>query len=109
MGVVDSDYGIIATEREENVYYYVKWSPLSKAERWDINAKVPAVAGIFEIYWMDDEKKLRMYNIGQTHYGGLRSELRRLTDPDLCTDPQVKNFLKIKKYITVMPPQTPPK
>jgi hypothetical protein len=97
MGVADSEYGIIATEKEENVYYFVKWSPLSKAERWEINAKVPAVAGIFEIYWMDENKKLRMYNIGQTHYGGLRSELRRLTDPELCIDPEVRKLLEEKE------------
>jgi hypothetical protein len=97
MGVADSDYGIIATEKEENVYYYDKLSPLSKAERRDINSKFTDVAGIFEIYWMDENKKLRMYNIGQTHYGGLRSELRRLTDPELCIDPEVKKLLEEKE------------
>jgi hypothetical protein len=91
------DYGILATEKDENVYYFVNWSPLSKAERWDINAKVPAVAGLFEIYWMDETKHLRMYNVGQTHYGGLRSELRRLTDPDLTVDPEIKKLLEQKE------------
>lgn len=78
----------------DNVYYYVNWSPLTVADRWEINAKVPSVAGIFEIYWMDENKRLRLFNLGQTHYGGLRSELRRLTDPDLCGDAKTKAILE---------------
>jgi len=79
-------YEITSIKKNDDVYYTVNWSPLAVADRWDINAKVPSVAGIYEIYWMDENKRLRMFNVGQTHYGGLRSELRRLTDPDLCWD-----------------------
>ena len=43
-------YGISAQEKGDSVYYYVQWSPLSLAERWEINAKVPAVGGVYEIY-----------------------------------------------------------
>jgi len=77
--------GITAMEKEGNVYYYVDWSPLAAADRYEINSKVPSVAGIFEIYWMDESKRLRMFVVGQTNYGGLRSEIRRITDPELCT------------------------
>ena len=94
------DYGITTLKKKgenQDIYYYVNWSPLSKADRWEINAKVPAVAGIFEIYWVDDTKHLRMYNVGQTYYGGLRSEIRRLTDPELCADPQARAFLENKE------------
>jgi hypothetical protein len=88
------DYGISAKEKGQDVYFFVNWSPLAKADRWEINAKVPAVAGIYEIYWMDDHNHLRMLSVGQTHYGGLRSELRRLTDPELITDPKAKKILE---------------
>jgi hypothetical protein len=88
------EYGITAQEKERNVYYFVKWSPLAVADRYDIIYKVPSVAGIFEIYWMDETKRLRMFFVGQTNYGGLRSEIRRLTDPELC-----KNNLKIQKIL----------
>ena len=92
------EYGIaVAKEKDGDVYYYVNWSPLSIAERWDINAKVPAVSGIFEIYWMDETKHLRLYNVGRTHYGGLRSELRRLTDPELTCDLKTKKLLEEKE------------
>jgi hypothetical protein len=88
------DYGITAQEKGQDVYYFIHWSPLSVAERWTINAKVPAVAGIYEIYWMDDHDHLRMLSVGNTHYGGLRSELRRLTDPELTTDAKAKKVLE---------------
>jgi hypothetical protein len=88
------DFGVSAQEKGENVYYDVQWSPLALAERWTINAKVPAIAGIYEIYWMDDHEHLRMLSVGNTHYGGLRSELRRLTDPELTLDPKTRKILE---------------
>jgi hypothetical protein len=88
------DYGITAREKGENGYYFVNWSPLELAERWTISAKVPAVAGIYEIYRMDDHNHLRMLSVGQTHYGGLRSELRRLTDPELAPEESLRNILE---------------
>ena len=88
------EYGIISQVRGDAVYYQLSWSPLFKADRWAINAKVPAMAGIYEIYWMDDYKKLRMLSVGDTHYGGLRSELRRLTDPELMSDPKIVKILE---------------
>jgi hypothetical protein len=88
------DYGITAQEKGEDVHYSIRWSPLEIADRWAINAKVPAVGGVYEIYWMDDHDHLRMLMVGQTHYGGLRTEIRRLTDPELMTDPKAKNILE---------------
>jgi hypothetical protein len=88
------DYGIKAQEKGKEVHYIIHWSPLELAERWAINAKVPAVAGGYEIYWMDDHEHLRMFAVGQTHYGGLRSELRRLTDPELISDAKAKKILE---------------
>jgi hypothetical protein len=93
------EYGIttVGKETESIIHYFVQWSPLAKAERWDINAKVPSVAGVFEIYWMDETKHLRMFHVGLTHYGGLRSEIRRLTDPELYTDLKIREFLEDKE------------
>jgi hypothetical protein len=87
------EYGINALEKGKDVFYYINWSPLSRADRWTINAKVPSVAGIYEIYWMDDHQHLRLFSVGDTHYGGLRSELRRLTDPELVDDQKAKKIL----------------
>jgi len=88
------DFGISAQEKGDEVYYSIQWSPLALAERWIINSKVPAVAGIYELYWMDDHNHLRILMIGDTHYGGLRSEIRRLTDPELTHDPKTRVTLE---------------
>jgi len=88
------DYGITVKEKDDSVYYSVQWSPLTLAERWTINSKVPSVAGIYEIYWMDDHNHLRMLAVGDTHFGGLRTELRRLTDPELTLDPKAREILE---------------
>ncbi|MDR2143041.1 MAG: hypothetical protein LBP29_01570 [Treponema sp.] len=88
------DYGVQVREKGKDVHYFIKWSPLAIAERWTINAKVPSVAGIYEIYWMDDHEHLRMLTVGRTHYGGLRTEIRRLTDPELTDDVSAKKILE---------------
>jgi hypothetical protein len=88
------EYGITSMEKKGDIHYFVNWSPLAIADRWEINAKVPSVAGIYEIYWMDETKRLRMLNVGLTHYGGLRSELRRLTDPELSDNIKTKDILE---------------
>jgi hypothetical protein len=88
------DYGIVAREKGPDVHYFIQWSPLSTAERWTINAKVPSMAGVYEIYWMDDHGHLRLLSVGNTHYGGLRSEIRRLTDPELIDDARAKKILE---------------
>ena len=87
-------YGISAQDKGDEVYYIIQWSPLTLADRWTINSSVPAVAGVYEIYWMDDHDHLRMLTVGDTHYGGLRSELRRLTDPELTLNPKVREILE---------------
>ena len=88
------DLGIRIQEKDECAYFFINWSSLALAERWTINSKVPAIAGIYEIYWMDDHKHLRMLSVGNTHYGGLRSEIRRLTDSELALDPKIRETLE---------------
>ena len=90
--------GITGKEKNRDVYYFVNWSPLSKADRYEIITKVPSVAGIFEIYWMDEKSRLRLFFLEKTNYGGLRSEIRRVTDPELCkTDEKKRKILEEKE------------
>jgi len=90
--------GITVSEKNENAYYFVQWSALSKADRYEIITKVPSLAGVFEIYWMDESNHLRLFFVGKTDYGGLRSELRRITDPELCKDNEkMKKILEEKE------------
>jgi hypothetical protein len=88
------EYGVRAMEKGRDIHYFINWSPLVIADRWTINAKVPSVAGIYEIYWMDDHEHLRMLTVGRTHYGGLRTEIRRLTDPELTDNASAKKTIE---------------
>ena len=91
-------YDITSVEKKEDVYYFVNWSPLTKADKYSIITKVPAMAGIFEIYWMDESKRLRLFVVGKANYSGLRAELRRITDPELCiNDEKAKKILEEKE------------
>jgi hypothetical protein len=92
--IMGMDPGITLKEKGEEAYYNVQWSPLAIADRWAISSSVPSVAGIYEIYWMDDRKHLRMFAVGNTVYGGLRSELRRLTDSELATNENSRRILE---------------
>jgi len=90
--------GITIREKDGDAYYSVNWSLLSIADKYTIIKKVPAVAGIYEIYWMDETKHLRLFIIDKTVYGGLRSEIRRITDPELCkSDEKGRKILEEKK------------
>jgi hypothetical protein len=43
---------------------------------------------------MDERRHLRMLSVGDTRYGGLRTELRRLTDPELTARGPVRRILE---------------
>ncbi len=77
---------IFARQRGKEIHYTVNWSALCKADRWSIAKCVPAVGGVYELYWMDERRALRLHRIGSARYGGLRSELRRLTDSELIVN-----------------------
>ncbi len=86
--------GILARSNGKNAYYQVAWSALRTADRWEIAKTVPAVGGVYEIYWMDERKHLRMLTIASARFGGLRSEIRRFTDPELVDDPKTAAVLE---------------
>lgn len=79
------------------VFYTVRWSPLVPVDKYTIIKAVPAVAGIFELYYQDQYKKLVRFYIAKVWIGGLRSTLRRLTDPLLNEDPKWRDVLETKK------------
>ncbi|MFQ3547192.1 MAG: hypothetical protein SNJ56_02550 [Termitinemataceae bacterium] len=88
---------ITSIKKGKDVFFSIHWSTLISADRWTIAKTVPAVGGVYELYWMDDHKHLRLLTIGSAQYGGLRSEIRRLTDPELVENPEVIHILLDKK------------
>lgn len=79
--------------KDSDAYYEIYWSALKKAEKYDINATVPAESGIFQLYYMDDNKRLNLMYISRIWFGGLRSTIRKMTDSVLESDPKWKSIL----------------
>ena len=78
---------------EGNAYYTVSWSPILKADRHQIIGSVPAVAGLFELYYLDDSGGLNLFHLGNAWYGGLRSWIRAATDPSVEINPGRRRIL----------------
>lgn len=88
------DCGIIRQQRDRHAVFEVRWSALRSADRWTIAKTVPAMGGVFELYWMDERKKLRLLRIADGRYGGMRSEIRRFIDPELEEDQRIRGILE---------------
>lgn len=74
---------ILKTVKRENVYYTLNWSRLMEADKYSVNKGTPAMAGIIELYFLDEYKKLRILRREHVWYGGVRSRLREAVDPTL--------------------------
>lgn len=77
---------ILRSIDDEEVYYSVYWSRLAEADKYQIIGSVPAEPGMYELYYMDNNDRLRLMIVSLVWYGGLRSRLRKMTDPTLTTD-----------------------
>lgn len=88
--------GIEKKIKGKNVYYTIAWSHLRLAEKYSIARGVPAMGGIVEIYYMDEQKKLNLICVLRSWYGGIRSLLRESTDPLLEKDDKRREI--ITKY-----------
>ena len=82
--------------KDEEVFYTVKWSPLTKVDKFEIIKKVPSVAGIYELFYENEKKNIIPFFMAWVWYGGLRISLRETTDPILVEDPKRKEVLENK-------------
>lgn len=80
--------------RANRAYYTIRWSPLRKAEKYDIQKTVPAMSGLYELYYRGRDGRLRLFHYGKAWLGGLRAVIREFTDPDLMKDrPDLRQVL----------------
>jgi hypothetical protein len=79
-------YTIQGSEKAGDGYFIVRWSPIAKADKYDIVTKVPALGGIAELYFRDRQGKLNLFCLQRSWYGGVRSMLRERSDPELEKD-----------------------
>jgi len=81
------DYTIRLSAQDDDGYFTVHWSPITKADKYEIATRVPAIGGIAELYYMDEKGKLNLFCLQRSWYGGLRSMLRERCDPVIEKDP----------------------
>jgi hypothetical protein len=93
-GLESIDYTITKEEDGDTAYFTVRWSRLAKGDKYQIVRSVPSEAGIFELYYMDEKKKLCLFHVGKSWYGGLRNEIRIRTDAELEKDPRRQTILE---------------
>ncbi len=97
---MDTDAVIRKTEEGPSAYFTIKWSKIRKADKYDIHKAVPAMGGMCELYYKDKEGKLNLFCVSRSWYGGLRSNIRELTDPLIEKDPhRLKILLEHKDEI----------
>jgi hypothetical protein len=81
--------------KDEVAYYTVFWSSIKRVDKYDIQRTVPAMAGIFELFYRGDDRKLHLFYYGKAWLGGLRAVIREMTDPILMKDrPDIQDILK---------------
>ena len=80
--------------RGARAYFRVEWSPLLPVSRWEINAAVPSVSGIWELYHLVNARVPRILKLGRAWYGGLRNEIRAESDPTLPQNTKVRDVLE---------------
>jgi hypothetical protein len=87
------DNQVARFEQNNDVYFTINWSHLKKTDRFEIIRQVPALAGIYEIYFMDKYKKLNRLAVSYCWYNSLRNTLREKADSTLEADPKRKYIL----------------
>jgi hypothetical protein len=92
-GLESIDYTITKEEDGETAYFTVRWSNLRKADKYDIAKAVPSMSGVFELYYMDEKKKLCLFYFAKAYYGGLRNTIRKCTDEEQEIDAGRKKII----------------
>ncbi len=91
------DFEINKQINNNDVYFTVNWSRLHVAERFEIIKTVPSMAGLFELYYMDEKKKLNLFYVGRAWIEGVRNKLRKMVDPTMKHSHDWNEVLNSKK------------
>lgn len=90
-------YDITRREKDDDGYFTLRWSPLKKADKYDIHRSVPAVGGIAELYFKEASGKIQLFRIVRSWFGGLRAVIRESTDHELEKDERLRKLLEEHK------------
>ncbi|HAK44833.1 MAG TPA: hypothetical protein DCO79_02780 [Spirochaeta sp.] len=72
--------------KDGDVFFYPDWSPKYPVNRYLITKSVPSRPGLFKLYYKSSDGKVRLFYMERVWYGGLRSEIRRASDPYEVSD-----------------------
>jgi hypothetical protein len=85
---------ITKRERRETAYISIAWSPLEAVSKYRINAAVPSMPGIWELYYLEHSRIPRLLKMGAAWRGGLRHKLRSAADPEAPANAQIRERLE---------------
>ena len=95
--MANTNAAITKRVRGQDAYYTVVWSHIQRASKSAVIRSVPSVAGIFELYVLDQGNTPNLIRTRRAWYGGLRHSLREYGDPTVCKDRRVLSLLKSKR------------
>lgn len=75
-------------------YFSLTWSALEPVSRRRINAAVPSLPGIWEVYYLENSRVPRLIKMGAAWRGGVRHKLRFETDPGQPANSDVRSYLE---------------
>lgn len=78
-------------------YFFSEWSPRYPVNRYLITRSVPARSGLFKLYYKNNAGKILLFYMERVWYGGLRSEIRRASDPLEVSDRPRRHILSTHK------------
>lgn len=85
---------ITKRERRGRAYFSLQWSPLEPVSRYRINAAVPSLPGIWELYYLENSRVPRLMKMGAAWRGGVRHKLRFETDPEQPANRDIREALE---------------
>ncbi len=80
--------------RRDRAYYTITWSTMEGVDRHRINASVPAMSGIWELYYLEKSRVPRLLKMGAAWLGGLRHTLRLEADPGYAGNREIRDLLE---------------
>ncbi|NLM01688.1 MAG: hypothetical protein GX220_09600 [Treponema sp.] len=80
--------------KNKDGYYQLYWSHLKKADKYTVGSMIPALSGLYELYYQDEQKVMNLLNIGSGWRSGLRSQIREDIEPSIYKTDEVKKILE---------------
>lgn len=85
----------LRTKNKEG-YFSLYWSHLKKADKYSVNGIIPALPGLYELYYQDEKKAMNLLTISSGWRSGLRSQIREDIEPSIFKPEEVRKILEDK-------------